>query len=261
MAPRSATGPAPRTSARLPDPPVSPSAAQGSRFCTCSSSAMAVSASESGWVSTADVAQLARHRLQPAGVVGEALGQEAVGVLDAALGVLAGEAEVGAPHAAGPAGLAAAGAAHGGDDQVAGADAAHRRPHLDHLAERLVPQDEVRRVGRGGARAVRGDLAVGAAEAHVEDLHHHVAGGEDGGFTVIDEPERALLRKDGDGFHGRKRLPTCSATGSGSRTVRARRRAGRGPPSATAIRGSRRGPSSAPAPSTRRGRSSAWPGG
>ena len=124
-----------------------------------------------------------------------------MGLLDAALGVLAGEAEVGAPHAAGPAGLVAAGAAHGGDDEVAGADAAHRRAHLEHLAERLVAEDQVGRVRGRGAHAEGGDLPVGAAEAHVEDLHHHVAGGEDGGLAVVDEAERALLGEDGDGFH------------------------------------------------------------
>ncbi len=87
------------------------------------------------------------------------------------------------------------------DDEVAALHARDARSRLDDAPERLVPDDEVGRArGRAAVLEPR-DLAVGAAQAHVQDLEQHVAVALAPWLRVLDDLRRPVGGKHGDGAH------------------------------------------------------------
>jgi len=135
-------------------------------------------------------------------VVDDELGHEPVPPSDAALGEVAGEAEVLAAAATCGAVPVIAWSTDHRDEQVAGVESRDARADLDDLAQRLVPDDEV--VAAVGRRAVleRADLAIGAAD-DVEHAELHVGRVRDGGFVLLDQGDLSRGGSDGNGFHGR----------------------------------------------------------
>src|SRR5207249_2724364 len=95
------------------------------------------------------------------------------------------------------------GTAHGGYHEVPRAEAAAGRGALDH-AQVLVPEDQVRRAGRGLAVEAHLDLGVRAADARLQDAHERLrVRGARIGDVVPDLQALRLSGQDGHGPHGR----------------------------------------------------------
>lgn len=115
-----------------------------------------------------DVPQLRRHESQKFFVVYERLRHVAVILVDAALGEGPGGAEILSILTARDASHVGAGAAHAGHHEISHLESLHPGAHLHHLAERLMPQNQI--IRSGGRRPVDegADFPVGAADPHVE---------------------------------------------------------------------------------------------
>jgi len=149
----------------------------------------------------ADVAQRRRHDVHVLLVVDDDFGHEAVEVLDAALGEVAGEAEVLPSGATGDALRMRARTAHRRHHEVADAHARHGAPDLGHLAERFVTEDEP--VGARRRRPVleRADLAIGPAHPDVAHPEHDVGRPPELRGCLLDDLHLTAPRKHGDGLH------------------------------------------------------------
>ena len=102
-----------------------------------------------------------------------------------------------------PAGLAVplgAGKADHRDDELARLEA-RRGPRLGHLADRLVAEDEVVAARRGLAELEVADLAVGPADARLQDAELDVVGRRELRLGMVDDADLALRRKDAEGLH------------------------------------------------------------
>jgi hypothetical protein len=75
------------------------------------------------------------------------------------------------------------------------------RAGFDHFGQRLVADDQIAAASGWGSILEAGDLPVGAADTDLEDPDEDVAGVLDGGLRLIDDPEEASFRTDGDGSH------------------------------------------------------------
>ena len=147
------------------------------------------------------VAQLRRDEGQMFFLVHVEFGQEAVGHFDAALGEIAGEAEILAAFAAGGAVRVGAGSPDGNDHQIAWLDFGNLWPGLHHFGERFVAEDQV--LEAIGRRTVleRNDFAVSTAHADIQHAHLRLSGRRELRLGVIDDANFVFAGEDGDSLH------------------------------------------------------------
>ena len=153
----------------------------------------------------ADVGQSGRHGNQVLLLLDEELGQEPVGSLDPALEELVRGAEVLAAGAARAAAGVAARVAHHRHGQLAALEMTDLTAELDHLAERLVSEDEVVRTRRRLAVGEGGDLSIGAADADLARAQEDLLGSERAGFVLLDDRYPPPLGKHRQRVHA---IPT-----------------------------------------------------
>ena len=104
------------------------------------------------------------------------LAQITVCLLDAPFGETTRVAEVLMTRAARSTPWVRAGAAHGGDDEIARAEPDHLGPDLDDLRQGFVADDQVVLAIWWRPVLERADLTVGPADADLEDAEHHLVG-------------------------------------------------------------------------------------
>jgi len=148
-----------------------------------------------------DVAQLARDHAEVALLFHHELRHVAVLLFDAALGVVAGVAIILTALAAGYATWMRARTANGHHDQIAGLHFRDLWPGLDHFAQRLVPDHQVFETLGRSAVLKRDDLAVGSANAHVQNPHFGLGWRHNDRLRMIDNLDFAFGRKNRDGKH------------------------------------------------------------
>ena len=120
---------------------------------------------------------------------------------DAALGEGAREAHIGLALAAVEA-VVGAGAAHGAGNVVAGCEPRRLPPHLLHLPDGLMADDEVVVTGGRLSGFAVVEPHVGAADPHRQRPHQDLAGA---GLRLLDLHQACALRyqgRYGDGAHG-----------------------------------------------------------
>ena len=176
----------------------------------------------------AHLAQRPRHGDHVPALVDHPLGHEAVAAVDAALGELAGEAEVGPADRAGGTLRQATRAAHHRDHQIARPKIVDRRPRLDHLRQRLVAEDEIGRSrGRCAVVAAR-DLSIGTAHADVQHAQQNVGRLRGARLRVIDHAHTLFSRKHRDSSHAhtlfRLPAPSLASSPTGKASIRLARR-------------------------------------
>src|SRR5262245_16598505 len=120
---------------------------------------------------------------------------------DAAFSEIASETKILPARTASDAIIMWARAPHHRHDQIAEFDARHFGTDFDHLAERLMTNNEMVRVG--GRRTVfkGADLTVRAADAGFDHAKLYVRRGRNLGFGVVDDVDLFGDRGDGNGLH------------------------------------------------------------
>src|SRR5262249_28794190 len=116
----------------------------------------------------ADLAQARRKHIHVLFVIHDQLSHESVRALDAALGEIAGVAEVLTSGAAGDAIPMRTGPTHHRHHEVPVLDARNIRADFHYLSQRFVPNYKFVLAGGRDAVLETGDLAIRAADAHFE---------------------------------------------------------------------------------------------
>ena len=120
---------------------------------------------------------------------------------DPSLLVLPGEAKVGPVRAAGDARLARTGTAYHRDRQVSRAEIRDVVAYLQNLDQRLVAEHEVVLARRWSTVLEPRDLAIRAADAHLEHACEDLGRSFQARLGVIDDPNVLGAREDGERTH------------------------------------------------------------
>src|SRR6185437_7649147 len=141
------------------------------------------------------------HRMQIAGLFHDQFGEIAMSTFDAALGEIAGFAEVLVASAAGATPGMRAGTAHRRYYQITRREMSNGRSSFDNFSQRFVARHEILRSGWRRSIRKRADLSIGTTNPNVQDTQFDLIWSRDLRLFLFNKLDLPALRKNGYGFH------------------------------------------------------------